>query len=190
MVSRHSSSGRGLRLNCGNLGRASADGASTAAKIGLIGTLLGALIVGTATVAASLINKESSHTLPGAATIPPPAEESSHTLPGAATMPQLAEKKTVTEQVHTSNPAGAPIFSDSRAFKRHRPWVTPGQPVEVACRFLDPKAAPNWQSDWWYVVASQPWDGHFYTPAIFYLNGDPPEGPYVTDVNSRVPVCQ
>jgi hypothetical protein len=25
--------------------------------------------------------------------------------------------------------------------------VKPGQRVEVACRFLDPKAAPNWQSD-------------------------------------------
>jgi hypothetical protein len=173
MGSRKSSSGRGSRLNRGNLGRASGDGASTAAKISLIATLLGALIVGTATVLASLINKESNHT-----------------LPGAATMPQLAEEKTATEQVHTSNPAGAPTFPDSRAFKRQGLSVKPGQRVEVACRFLDPKAAPNWQSDWWYVVASSPWNGQFYTPAIFYLNGDPPEGPYGTDVDGRVPVCQ
>jgi hypothetical protein len=173
MGSRKSSSGQGSRPNRGNLGGVRSDGASTVAKIGLIATLLGALIAGTATVGASLINKESNHT-----------------LPGVATMPQLAEEKTVTEQVQTSNPAGAPTFPDSRAFKRQGPWAKPGQEVEVACRFLDPKAAPNWQSDWWYVVVSPPWNGQFYTPAIFYLNGDPPEGPYGTDVDGRVPVCQ
>ncbi len=105
-------------------------------------------------------------------------------------MPQVVEEKTVTEQVHTSNPAGAPTFPDSRAFKRQGPPVKPGQRVEVACRFLDPKAVPNWQSDWWYVVASPPYNGQFYTPAIFYLNGDSPEGPYGTEIDGRVPVCQ
>jgi hypothetical protein len=164
MVSRRSGSGRGSRPNRGNLGRARGNGASTAAKIGLI--------AGTATVLASLINKESSHTPPAATTL------------------QVAEEKTVTEQVHTSNPAGAPTFPDSRAFKRQGPPVKPGQRVEVACRFLDPKAVPNWQSDWWYVVASPPYNGQFYTPAIFYLNGDPPGGPYGTEIDGRVPVCQ
>jgi hypothetical protein len=77
MGPRKSISGRGSRLNRGNLGRASGDGASTAAKISLIATLLGALIVGTATVLASLINKESNHTLPGAATMPQLAEDDS-----------------------------------------------------------------------------------------------------------------
>lgn len=29
-----------------------------------------------------------------------------------------------------------------------------------------------------------------YTSAIFYLNGDSPEGPYGTNVDGHVPVCQ
>lgn len=124
MGSRKSSSGQGSRPNRGNLGGVRGDRASTAAKIGLIATLLGALIAGTATVLDSLINKESNHT-----------------LPGAATMPQLAEEKTVTEQVHTSNPSRCAYFVRFSCFQGRRPtvWGESPPPSQQVNGLLNPR---------------------------------------------------
>lgn len=67
--------------------------------------------------------------------------------------------------------------------------MLPGQQVEVVCRFFDPNAPASVQPGWWYLVDSPPWERQYYTPASSYLNGDPPEGPYITNVDGRVPVC-
>ncbi|MGH8349213.1 MAG: hypothetical protein ACRES5_22045, partial [Pseudomonas sp.] len=64
-----------------------------------------------------------------------------------------------------------------------------GQQVEVVCRFHDPNAPASVQPGWWYLIASSPWNRQYYTVANSYLNGDPPEGPYLTSVDNGVPVC-
>ncbi|MGH3872464.1 MAG: serine/threonine-protein kinase [Pseudonocardiaceae bacterium] len=96
---------------------------------------------------------------------------------------------TFTQQVHTSNPAGTNTFQEPRGFGGQGPRVLPGQQVQVVCRFFDPNAPITVQPGWWYLVDSPPWNRQYYTPANSYLNGDPAEGPYRTDVDERVPVC-
>jgi hypothetical protein len=188
MCARKSRSGAVARPNHGNVRTGSDDGASSTATIGLIATLLAALIAATATVAVALINHEPNHT---PADLSPPVVA----MPGAANMPQptcptcTPGGKTFTEQVHTSNPAGTTTFHDPRGFRGEGPRVLLGQRVEVVCRFLDPNAPASVQPGWWYLVDSPPWNRQYYTPANTYLNGDPPEGPHGTAVDGRVPVC-
>jgi hypothetical protein len=95
-------------------------------------------------------------------------------------------------QTFTEHAAGdslKPTFRDPRAFKDQGPPVQPGQQVEVVCRFHDPQAPLSVQPGWWYLIASPPWNRHYYTVANSYLNGDPPQGPPATDVDNGVPVC-
>ncbi len=91
------------------------------------------------------------------------------------------------EQVNSSSPR--PTFRDPRAFTGQGPSVQPGRRVEVVCRLFDPNAPASVQPGWWYRIASAPWNGQYYTVANSYLNGDPPEGPHLTEVDSGVPVC-
>ncbi|MEU4807139.1 hypothetical protein [Actinosynnema sp. NPDC023587] len=85
--------------------------------------------------------------------------------------------------------SAARTFRDPRAFKGAGPKLTPGQEIEVVCRFHDPDAPPSVQPGWWYLIASAPWNRQYYSPANSYRNGDPPGGPYLTAVDSAVPVC-
>jgi hypothetical protein len=43
--------------------------------------------------------------------------------------------------------------------------------------------------EWWYRLASEPYNNEWWSPAVTYLNGDPPEGPYERDVDEAVPEC-
>lgn len=95
--------------------------------------------------------------------------------------------RTFTERAAHDN--GKPTYRDPRFFKGPGPPVTPGQQIEVVCRFHDPDAEPSIQPGWWYLIASTPWNRHYYTAANSYLNGDPPQGPAVTSVDNGVPVC-
>jgi hypothetical protein len=62
--------------------------------------------------------------------------------------------------------------------------------VEVVCRFFQPNADDSVKHDgWWYLISSPPWNRRYYTIANSYLNGDPPEGPYINTVDNGVPVC-
>lgn len=188
MCPRKSRSGAVVRPGRGDERRGSDDGARATAKIGLVASTIAALIAAIATVTVALINHESNHTaanpllpvgaMPGEAKMPQPT--CSTCTPGGKTFP---------EQVHTSNPAGTTTFRDPRGFRGEGSRVLPGQKIEVVCRFLDPNAPASVQPGWWYLVDSPPWNRQYYTPASSYLNGDPPEGPQVTPVDGRVPVC-
>ncbi|MBW4715574.1 hypothetical protein [Saccharothrix obliqua] len=83
----------------------------------------------------------------------------------------------------------AKTFRDPRAFRGAGPDVPAGQRVDVVCRFHQPDAPPSVQPGWWYLIASSPWNRQYYSPANSYLNGDSPDGPYLTNVDSAVPVC-
>jgi hypothetical protein len=87
-----------------------------------------------------------------------------------------------------SGVSSLPTFRDPSAFTGEGPRIQRGR-VEVVCRFYVPNGPPSTQPGWWYLVASSPWNRQYYTVANSYLNGDPPEGPYRTSVDSRVPVC-
>ncbi|MGH3874905.1 MAG: hypothetical protein ACRDSR_25955 [Pseudonocardiaceae bacterium] len=123
--------------------------------------------------------------------IPPPPV----VTPPEAGMPQptcdtcVPGGQTFTQQVHTSNPAGTNAFRDPRGFGGQGRRVLPSQQIEVVCRFFDPNAPITVQPGWWYLVDSPPWNREYCTPANSYLNGDPAEVPYKTDVDERVPVC-
>lgn len=180
------------RSNRGNLGKGSDDGASVTAKIGLIATLLAALIAGAATVLAAVIGNgpdraplnsppDRGGALPAVVGVPEPTCPTCAPGPGG---------QTFTQQVHTSNPAGTTTFKDPRGFGGQGPRVLPGQQVEVVCRFHDPNAPPTVQPGWWYLIHSPPWNREYYTPANSYLNTDPLKEPrVVADVDERVPVC-
>ncbi|MGH3803704.1 MAG: hypothetical protein ACRDTD_26950 [Pseudonocardiaceae bacterium] len=157
------------------------------AKIGLIATLLAALIAATATVVVALINYEPTRT--PADPSPPGVVAPGARMPEPICATCTPGGKTFTQQVNTSNPAGTTTFRDPRGFAGQGPRVLPGQRVEVVCRFLDPNAPASVRPGWWYLVDSSPWNRQYYTPANSYLNGDPPEGPYVSGVDGRVPVC-
>lgn len=95
--------------------------------------------------------------------------------------------KTFDEQASESFPK--PTFRDPRTFSGQGPPVQPGQHVKVVCRFYVPDGPLSTLPGWWYLIDSSPWNRHYYTVANSYINGDPPEGPYITLVDSGVPVC-
>ena len=83
-----------------------------------------------------------------------------------------------------SLPSGTRLFSGGLG----QP-VQPSEKVEVVCRFYQPNAEASVKPGWWYLIDSPPWNRQYYTVANFYLNGDPPGGPYITNVDNRVPEC-
>ena len=104
-------------------------------------------------------------------------------LPTCAT---CTSGKTFPEQASTG---GAATFRDPRAFRGKGNRVDVLQAVEVVCRLYDPDAPPSVRPGWWYLLAGPPWNRQYYSPANSYLNGDPPEGPHLTSIDSGVPVC-
>jgi len=182
-----SSSGPVSRPSRGNLGKGSDDGTIATAKIGLIATLVAALIAGAATVLVAVIgNNDPDPTPPGGpppVVAPPPVKLSEPTCatcaPGGVTF---------TQQVNSANPSGTTSFRNPYALTGEGPSVANGLQVEVVCR-LRGLAGGTLTSGWWYLIDSPPWSRQYYTPANSYLNGDPPEGPHVSDVDGRVPEC-
>lgn len=183
-----SSSGPVSRPSHRNLGKGSDDEKIVTAKIGLIATLVAALIAGTATVLVAVLNNdEPAPTSPGG---PRPGAGSPPANPIKPTCPTCAPGGvTFTQQVHSSNPAGTTSFRNPYALSDAGPRVPNGQKVEVVCRLQDPNAGGTLTDGWWYLVDTPPWSRQYYTPANSYLNGDPLEGPHVSSVDGRVPEC-
>ncbi len=174
------------RGNRGSLGKGSGDGPSTAEKSSLRTALIVALIGAAATVLGAVLgavvpalinNGWNSASQPEAPDGMPP--------PSCPTC--ITGGKTFTQQAGMGTPK--PTFRDPRAFKGKGQEVQPGQQIEVVCRFHDPNAPPSVKPGWWYLIASPPWNRQYYTVANSYLNGDPVEGPHLTDVDNGVPVC-
>lgn len=181
----HARRPRAGRMNRADPSKAGGDTPIRVAKIGLVGALLAAVIGATATVVSTLIHNEPSRT-PST----PPADTAAGRpvempLPDCPTC--FEGGQTFTQQANTGN--SKPTFRDPRAFKGMGVPVQPGQQVEVVCRFRDPNAPPSVQPGWWYLIATPPWNRQYYTVANSYLNGDPPEGPHLTDVDNGVPIC-
>lgn len=161
------------------------DEQSKVAKIGLISAVVAAFISGAAAVLVALITNGPEHrtTTPAPATATPTPVE----MPQPTCATCITGGKTFTEQAGSGT--SKPTYRDPRYFKGPGPSVEPGQQIEVVCRFLDPNAPPSVKPGWWYLIASSPWNRNYYTVANSYLNGDPPEGPFITDLDNGVPVC-
>ncbi|MBV9012055.1 MAG: hypothetical protein JO281_09680 [Pseudonocardiales bacterium] len=150
------------------------------ARLSLVGAVVAALITGGATLLAAKINHGSNST--------PPQATDSGDMPVPNCPTCITGGKTFTEQA--GGGGSHPTFRNPLVFGGPGQSVQPGEKVEVVCRFFQPNAPPSVKHDgWWYLVASQPWNRHYYTVANSYLNGDPPEGPYITNVDNGVPEC-
>src|SRR5437870_2538917 len=180
MRTRKSNSGD---LSQGSQGRPSEDLASGATRLGLISGIIVALIGGTATILAAVVATHRSITPPNPAPPTTGQPEAAVPLPTCAT---CTSGKTFPEQASTG---GAATFRDPRAFRGKGNRVDVLQAVEVVCRLYDPDAPPSVRPGWWYLLAGPPWNRQYYSPANSYLNGDPPEGPHLTSIDSGVPVC-
>lgn len=157
----------------------------TSQRTALIVALIGATATVVAAVTAALISSSpgsTPYTPPPVVATPQPLEMP---LPDCPTC--FVGGKTFTQQAGMGNPK--PTYRDPLAFRGRGASVQPGQRVEVVCRFNDRNAPPSVQPGWWYLIASPPWNRQYYTVANSYLNGDPPEGPYLTNVDNGVPVC-
>jgi hypothetical protein len=154
-------------------------------KSSLRAELIKAAVTLLAAAVTAVVTVEITHALNSAA---PSHPEDSGDMPVPNCPTCYLGGKTFTEVA--SGDGSHPTFRNPLLFGGPGPAVQPGKTVEVACRFFQPNAPPSVKHDgWWYLIASQPWNRHYYTVANSYLNGDPPEGPYITNVDNGVPEC-
>lgn len=169
---------------------------STAKKSKLSSTVITAVVVpltvafvGAAGVVIAAKIKEQHASTPSQATAPSRPEDSGDMpVPNCLTCITGAGGRTFTEQADGGS--AKPTFRNPLVFGGLGRPVQPGEKIEVVCRFYQPDAPPSVKHDgWWYLIASSPWNRKYYTVANSYLNGDPPEGPYSTNVDNGVPEC-
>lgn len=86
----------------------------------------------------------------------------------------------------SGNKEGTRVFNDPRRLSREIARIPFMQSVEVSCRAYVPSML---SVTWWYRLASPPYNNEWWSPAVTFLNGDKPEGPYEHDVDEAVPVC-
>jgi hypothetical protein len=67
--------------------------------------------------------------------------------------------------------------------------IAAGQWVQVSCKVYDPTIQSVNPDGYWYRIATSPWNNQYYAPANNFLNGDPPQGPYVRNTDWAVPNC-
>jgi hypothetical protein len=82
--------------------------------------------------------------------------------------------------------AGARTFRDPHALSGEGVRVDNETTVQVSCKITS-NILPSGR--YWYRIASAPWNNQYYSPAISYLNGDPPGGPYSRVLDPAVPDC-
>jgi hypothetical protein len=168
-------------------------GPSATEKSGRSSVLIGSLITGGETVVgavivavvAIVINHGSNSTVPAS----PPHPEASGDMP-VPNCPTCISG--AGQDLHRAGGRGQYeeyLPEPARFWGLGQP-VQPGEKVEVVCWFYQSNAEASVKRDgWWYLIASQPWNRQYYTVANSYLNGDPPEGPYINTVDNGVPVC-
>jgi hypothetical protein len=94
--------------------------------------------------------------------------------------------ETYTETVNTA--AGARTYTNPHGLVGEGPRISNGRAVQVSCRITVPSAAPS-VGVHWYLIADPPWNNSYFAPANTFLNGDPPAGPHVTEVDQAIPLC-
>lgn len=162
----------------------------TAAKISAVGAVLAALLISLSAVVVVVLGYVLNGTtsVPSNAAPPPPPEASGDMpVPNCRTCISGPGGQTFTEQADGGGEKNT--FRDPRTFAGLGTPVHAGQKIEVVCRFYDPHAPPSVKPGWWYLIASSPWKGYYYTVANSYLNGEPPEGPHIANVDPGVPEC-
>lgn len=193
MVAGKSSSGPVSQPSHRELAKGNDDGTIVTAKIGLIATLVAALIAGAATVLVAVINNDDREPTSREPPLPvgsPAVVGSPPVKPPEPTCPTCAPGgMTFTQQVNSGNAEGTTSFRNPYASSGSGPRVRNGQRVEVVCR-LRALGGGTLTSGWWYLIDSPPWNREFYTPANSYLNGDPVEGTSDSAVDYRVPECR
>lgn len=160
------------------------DNAGRAAKISLVSAVLVAVIGALGTIAVAVINKGSGGAA-GSSTTASAAPAAGAAMP----LPTCTTCTTGTTFPEQAGTGGAAAFRNPLAFAGKGQRLAALQPVAVVCRFFQPDAPPSVAPGWWYLIASPPWSRQYYAPANSFLNGDPPQGPYLANVDSGVPVC-
>lgn len=143
----------------------------------LAGVILVVVLGATAGLALGLTNDDGD----GADGLPNDADDQG--TPPSTSQP-VADGETITEVC--GNRDGCRVFENPRQPFRTQPDLEFTQEVEVSCRVY----APSMESvEWWYRLASEPYNNEWWSPAVTFLNGDPVEGPYEHDVDEAVPEC-
>lgn len=84
---------------------------------------------------------------------------------------------------------GAETFTSYREPYGVGPIIPAGQWVQVACRVYSPTDPRGLPEDFWYLIASEPWNSAYLAPSNTFLNGDPEGGPYIHHTDLTVAIC-
>jgi hypothetical protein len=88
------------------------------------------------------------------------------------------------------NKHGVPTFADYANASGQGPDIQFEQVVQVTCKIFDPSIPSASPAGYWYLIASSPWDNHYYAVANTFLNGLSPTDPNTNYYDPRVPNCQ
>jgi transcriptional regulator with XRE-family HTH domain len=110
-------------------------------------------------------------------------ERPTHSRPPSPSVPAS------TWQEQEFHRGGAPSFLDPTSPAGEGPRLAFKQVVLVACKVRAPSIPSVTPDGYWYLVASPPWNRHYYVAANTFLNGDPPAGPYTHNTDSQVRTC-
>jgi hypothetical protein len=85
-----------------------------------------------------------------------------------------------------NSPSGPRTFDNPHILINEGKRVPNETTVRVSCKVFSTVLAGN---QYFYRIATDPWDNKYYSPANSYLDGDPPGGPYTHGVDAAVPDC-
>lgn len=91
---------------------------------------------------------------------------------------------------------GANTFKNPNNASGQGTKIAPNAWVDITCRqnYPDSVVTSNQAKtggNWWYLVASSPWDNQYWAPSTTFWNGDTPQTPsdQWTDVDTSIRVC-
>lgn len=174
--------GRGARTGRGLTSR-NIPVAIRAARIGLIAAvigLIGAMIGPVGSVITDFLRSDGSpkakQPVPVLPLDSPPGMRPAPTCEGCASGTTYSEQASPTG-------SGARTFANPYTYGGASDRVAPGQYVDVVCK-LYAFSSPSVDPGYWYLLASPPWNGRYYSPANSYINGG-----HGRDTDFRVPDC-
>ncbi|MFD3719806.1 hypothetical protein [Streptomyces sp. NPDC058674] len=118
---------------------------------------------------------------------PEPPRTSSPPPPPATTAPAVPPTRhTVREQ---SGRHGSPAFLNPHNASGVGITVPAHAWVDIECRIYAPGIRSAEPDNWWYRIASSPWNGRYYAVGNTFMNGDAPGQNPPTNTDWSVPVC-